>query len=482
MNRLPRVLGAGQLFALGFGGIVGVGWVIGLGAWVGQAGPVGAVVAFVLGGALTVLVGCCYAELLGILPACGGEIAYAYDICGAGACFAVGWLLVLANVVTLVFEALSLSWIMATLIPTIRSQPLYALAGYPVSAGDLVLGIGGMLLMAWLNVAGLRFAAKLQDAFTLAKVAMISLAIVVGLSALSPVRLEPLFGPAAAEWVGLRGVLVAVPFWLSGFANVSQVAAEADARVSPRKMGLMLIWSIVAATAFYVLLIVACAGLLPRAELLALELPAAQVFERRFGSGGLTRLVLIVALLGNITVWNSTLIATSRVLYALARAGLMPASLARVHARHGTPALAILSISAIASVGVLLGKEAIAPVVNVASTCFAIVGAVVCGLVLVLRYRDPTRPRPFRVPGGVPLAWVALLSSLGLIAVSLATPSGFLRRVPVEWLLLALWILGGALLWVRVRRSQPEMDEEQRRALILGAERDGAIPLLPDAT
>jgi FlaA1/EpsC-like NDP-sugar epimerase len=81
----------------------------------------------------------------------------------------------------------------------------------------------------------------------------------------------------------------------------------------------------------------------------------------------------------------------------------------------------------------------------------------------------------------VPVAWVALLTSLGMVAVSLATPSGFLGRAPVEWLLLALWILCGAVLWVRVRRSQPEMDERQRRALILGAERDGASRLLPGA-
>jgi APA family basic amino acid/polyamine antiporter len=482
LNRLHRVLSAGQLFALGFGGIVGVGWVIGLGEWLGLAGPVGAIVAFVLGGAITVLVGCCYAELLGLLPACGGEIAYAYDILGGGASFAVGWLLVLANVVTLVFEALGMTWIVATLIPAVGSMPLYTLAGYTIGVGDLALGIGGMLLMAWINVAGLQFAARLQDTLTLAKVALVTIVVAVGLSAMSPARLDPLFGPHPSTWLGVRGVLISVPFWLSGFANVAQVAAEADARVTPRKMGLALIWSIVAAAAFYVLLIVACAGLLPRAELLALELPAAQVFDHRFGSMSLTRIVLIVALLGNLTVWNSTLIATSRVVYTLARAGLMPASLARVHARRGTPAVAIICMSAIASVGVLLGKEAIAPVVNVASTCFAIVGAVVCALVLVLRHRDPAMPRPFRVPGGVTLAWVALLSSIGLIVVSLASPTGVFGGVPLEWLILSVWVLGGAVLWARLRQSQAALSEPQRRALILGAERDRLATILPDVT
>ena len=482
MNRLHRVLGAGQLFALGFGGIVGVAWVIGLGEWVGEAGPLGAILAFVLGGVITVLVGCCYAELLGLLPACGGEIAYAYHTLGAGACFAVGWLLVLANVVTLVFEALGMTWIVATLLPTVPPIPLYTVAGYTVGVADLALGIGGMLLMAWLNVAGLRFAARLQDTLTVAKVALITIVVAVGLSAIAPSRLDPLFGPHQSAWLGMRGVLISVPFWLSGFSSVAQVAAEADALVTPRKMGQMIIWSIVAATMFYVLLIVACAGLVPRAELLALELPAAQVFDHRFGSMTLTRTVLFVALLGNITVWNSTLIATSRVVYALARAGLMPASFARVHARHGTPAVAIISISAIASVGVLLGKQAIAPVVNVASTCFAIVGAVVCALVLVLRFRDPARPRPFRTPGGVLLVWVALLSSIGLIMVSLASPTVGFGAAPLEWLILAVWVLGGALLWARLRHSQPELSEHQRRALILGAERDGSAPLLHDVT
>lgn len=327
------MLSAGQLFAPGFGGIIGVGWVIGLGEWLGLAGPVGATVAFVLGGAITVLVGCCYAELLGLLPACGGEIAYAYDILGGRASFAVGWLLVLANVVTLVFEALGMTWIVATLIPAVGSMPLYTLAGYTSGVGDLALGIGGMALLAWLNVAGLQFVARLQDTLTLAKVALVTIVVAVGLGALAPSRLDPLFGPHPSAWLG-------VP----------------------------------------------------------------------------------------------------------------------------------------------LGKEAIAPVVNVASTCFAIVGAVVCALVLVLRHRDPARPRPFRVPGGATLPWVALLSSSGLIMVSLASPTGVFGGVPVEWLLLSVWVLGGAVLWARLRQSQPALSEPQRRALILGAERDRPATILPDVT
>jgi hypothetical protein len=91
-------------------------------------------------------------------------------------------------------------------------------------------------------------------------------------------------------------------------------------------------------------------------------------------------------------------------------------------------------------------------------------------------------PRPFRVPGGVTLAWVALLSSIGLIVVSLASPTGVFGGVPLEWLILSVWVLGGAVLWARLRQSQAALSEPQRRALILGAERDRLATILPDVT
>src|SRR6185503_12573869 len=70
---LARSLKSPELFALGFGGIVGAGWVVAIGGWLEQAGPGGAIVAFAIGGVVMSLVGVCYAEITTTLPVSGGE-------------------------------------------------------------------------------------------------------------------------------------------------------------------------------------------------------------------------------------------------------------------------------------------------------------------------------------------------------------------------------------------------------------------------
>ena len=72
--QLSRDIGASQFFTLAFGSIIGVGWVVALSAWLNQAGPVGAVIGFVGGGLLIMLVGLCYVEISTMFPVSGGEV------------------------------------------------------------------------------------------------------------------------------------------------------------------------------------------------------------------------------------------------------------------------------------------------------------------------------------------------------------------------------------------------------------------------
>ena len=83
-SELRRSLGLVSFFALAFGSMIGVGWVTAMGSWLTQAGPAGAIVAFLGGGATMLLIGLCYAELTPMLPVAGGEVAYAYRAFGTG--------------------------------------------------------------------------------------------------------------------------------------------------------------------------------------------------------------------------------------------------------------------------------------------------------------------------------------------------------------------------------------------------------------
>ena len=471
--QLRRVMGANQLFTLGFGAIVGVGFVVGLGEWLSQAGPLGAILAFVAGGVLTILIGFCHAEMATAVPASGGEVAYAYEVFGVRTCFATGWLLALAEVAVLAFEALSLSWILGVLVPGIQGPALYESFGEPVHLGSVLIGLGGMGVIAWLNYRGIAPAARLQDVLTYMKIALALVVIVVGLSWGRTVNLYPLFQESSTRsaWSGVLSVFLTSPFWLAGFSVIARVMEEKAPRTSLRMVGRMILFSIVAAVLFYCLIILACSMILPWRTLVTLDLPAARGFEVALGSSLLTKTVLVVALLGNITVWNSSVIAGSRILFALGRAHIVGGVFGRLHPRHRSPAIAIGFLSLASCIGIMLGRRAIVPVVNVASCCFAMSYLLVCLSVLKLRRTRPELERPYRVPGGQLTAALAAVSSLLMVGLALYEPAiAAAGRVPMEWTVLIVWTLLGCVFWVAAQGLRRRISEPERRALILGAE------------
>lgn len=468
---LRRAIGANQLFTLGFGAIIGVGFVVGVGEWLRQAGPLGAILAFVAGGVLTMLIGLCYAEMATAVPASGGEVAYAYEVFGVRACFATGWFLTLAFVATLVFEALSLAWILGVLVPGIQGPALYESFGEPLRLGSAIIGLCGMAVISWLNYRGISPAARLQDVLTYMKIALALVFIVVGLSWGRAVNLYPLFQESAthSSWSGVVSVFLTSPFWLAGFSIIAQVMEEKAPRTSLRMVGRMILFSILVAVLFYCLVILACSMIVPWRTLVALDLPAARGFEVAFGSSFLTKTVLVVALLGNITVWNSTFIAGSRILFALGRARIVAAMFGRLHPVHRSPMVAIAFLSLTSCIGIMFGRRAIAPVVNVASCCFAMSYLLVCLSVLKLRRTRPELERPYRVPGGRLTAVLGAASSLLMIGLALYQPAiSAAGRMPMEWTVLIVWTLLGCVVWMAAQGLRCRISEPERRALILG--------------
>lgn len=471
--QLRRVIGANQLFTLGFGAIVGVGFVVGLGEWLSQAGPLGAILAFVAGGLLTILIGFCHAEMATALPVSGGEVAYAYEVFGLRACFATGWFLALAEVAVLAFEGLSLAWIVGVLVPGIQGPALYESFGEPVRLGSVLIGLVGTAVIAWLNYRGISPAARLQDALTYIKIGLALVVIVVGLSWGRTENLHPLFQESAAHsvWSGVLSVFLTSPFWLAGFSVIARVMEEKAPHTSGRMAGRMILLSIVAAVLFYCFLILACSMILPWRTLVTLDLPAARGFEVALGSSILTKTVLVVALLGNITVWNSSVLAGSRILFALGRAQIVAARFGRLHPVHRSPAVAITFLSLTSCIGILLGQRAIVPVVNVASCCFSMSYLLVCLCVLKLRRRRPALAPAYRAPGGQLTAILAAASALLMIGLALYQPAiAAAGRMPMEWIVLSVWTLLGCGFWLASRGLRSRISEQERRALILGAE------------
>jgi APA family basic amino acid/polyamine antiporter len=123
------------------------------------------------------------------------------------------------------------------------------------------------------------------------------------------------------------------------------------------------------------------------------------------------------------------------------------------------------------SLGVFLGRGGIGPIVNMAVIVFALVYLLVCLGVVLLRFRRPGARRPFTVP--LPVAGVAVMGALFVLALAVRDPYARGGGVPLEWVLLLAWLTVGGVFWLLARRVGTVVSEANRRALILGGRANG---------
>jgi len=467
-----------QLFTLAFGTIIGVGWILVLGDWLEFAGSVGAMLGFLGGGFIIMLIGLCYAEAATMFPVAGGEVAYAYEMYGANISFLAGWIIVLAYIAGTAFEAIAVGWLLGGIAPGLQGPVLYTLLGEDIRLGTLLIGLAIMLVIAAVSYRGVRGTTALQDVMIFGFIGICLVFIGAGLIGGDVANLEPMFifDEKGSVIPGVVAVLAMTPFFYVGFDVIPQAMGEKADNVTGPHVARAIILSIGAACLFYVLIIGATSMVLPRADLLGLDLPTAAAFQAAFNSPLLGKAVLIAGLLGLITSWNAIFYAATRVLYALGRAHMLPPLFGRVHSNFRTPVTAIIFVTVVGSLGALLGRGAIIPIVNSMSAAMAFVFALICFGVIRLRRTGPERNRPYLIPGGLKVPITAAIGALIMTSISLY--QGYVRAAgefPAEWSILIAWMLLGVLFWAAGRKFGLSMPESDRRQLILGESSSGVI-------
>ena len=472
-----EVLGRGirlrSLFSLAFGTIIGVGWITVMGAWLSGAGAIGAIIAFVLGGLGILAIGLCYSEMAAAYPVTGGEVAYVFEAWGARWSFAAAWFLAFSYIFTTSFEAISVEWVVSALVPGFGGPVIYTLLGQEVRLWSLALGLAVMAAITFINYRGGKTAAWFQDLMTAGLIILTLIFVVAGVAGGSVANLEPTFSgttPGAAL-VGVGIVLGTAAFWYAGFDTIPQAMEEveegAKLRLLPRVMGASILFALV----FYCLVILATAMSMPRAELLASELPAAAAIEAALGSPFLGRIVLFAGLCGLITTWNAIFFASTRIVFAMARAHMIPHRLAKVHDRYGSPSTAVIFVAVMGSVGALFGRNAILVIVGGAAISAMVVFLVVVRGVLRLRKTRPDHPRPYTVPGGRGFLYLSAVIALGLLGASIWEPfHGAGGRIPAEWIVLIAWAALGLVFYRAAAPLRREVSERKLRWLILSDE------------
>ena len=469
---LRRTLSAPVFFAISFAAIVGVGWIVVLGEWLRLAGPLGAIIAFLAAGALMMLVGLCYAEICTSIPAAGGEMAYAFAAFGVRTSFAVGWLLALVYVSATAFEGLSVGWLAGILFPPLAGRVLYHVQGMPVNSGTLVLGMGGTVVLTVLNSRSMQSSSHFQTAITWIKVCVAVVLVGSGLIWGNVKSLHPLFAGGAARAGAVHGtlaVLVTAPFWLAGFNTIAQLMEERAPGTSHDGVVSALLASIGAAAAFYALLILSAAMAMPWEEVTRLPFPAIGAFGAALRSDIAARVVMLAGLVGLLATWNALFIAASRLLYALARAGMIRHELAFIGVRSGVPIVSVIGVGLLSGGGILLGRSALLPIISVDAGCFMLVYAVVAYAVIRMRHLEPERSRPYRVPGGAITAAGAMVAALFMFAESMYLAwESRVAIMPIEWQILLGWMSLGLLGWTLAARTRAAVPAAEQRRIIMG--------------
>jgi amino acid transporter len=367
--RLGRTLSTVEYFTFGFGTMVGVGWLVLIDDWLGRGGPGGAMLAYLLGGLLLLPVAYTYTHLVRAMPDAGAEIVYTEAVFPRFASFASGWLMVLAYAIVCPWEAVAIGNLLARQFPAMNTWPLYEVGGRMIYAPRLVCGLLLTALITAVNYRGMKRSGTFQNVMTFGLLAVFVTFAVLGFARGDASNLEPLFAQTGGvgAWVSILLVLQIVPYYMTGFESIVKGSEEARPGYDSRGFTRAILLALFAGALFYVTVVAVVSFIVPWREIVDGELGTEAAFERAFGSRTIAQLILFGAFLSLLKVFNGNFVASTRLILAVGRRGLVHPSLAAVHPRFGTPTVAVVTMGVLTAAASFLGDALLVPVSEVGS-------------------------------------------------------------------------------------------------------------------
>jgi APA family basic amino acid/polyamine antiporter len=456
---LKRSLGAGDLIMLAIGAVIGAGIFGAIGtAAAGQIGPNGEVIrmgagpalvfSFLLLGGACALAGLCYAELASMIPQAGSAYAYSYATLGELVAWIIGWDLILEYAVGNVAVAISWGDYFNTIISGFGvNLPVWLRTGYrtallssdpqihgllntaPHVAGIPILvhlpAFSIVMFITWLLLRGARESVTANNIMVVIKLIALAVFVFVGATHLHPENYRP-FAPNG--FTGIHQGAAIVFFAYIGFDAISTAAEET--KNPQRNLPIGILGGLAICTLIYVIVGAVLTGMVPYKELAVAD-PLARALEL----AGFKTVGWFVALGAAISMSAVLLVfqyGQPRIFFSMARDGLLPKWAAKVHPRTKIPATTTMITGVFVAAWALIGDAAETYDLTNIGTLFAFM--LVSIGVLVLRYTEPDRHRPFRVP----LVWpVCVLSAAGCLFIMYGLPRTAWERFGA-WLVIGL--------------------------------------------
>jgi len=377
---LRRELGLLEVTISGVGIILGAGIYALLGEATALAGNA-VWMSFALAALVALLTGLSYAELSSMYPRAGAEHEYTMQAFGRQVAFVIGWLIILSGIIGAATVSLGFA------------AYFRALSGLPEVPSSLAL----LAVLSAILFLGVKESAWVAIIFTLIEAAGLAVVIVLGLPELGQVDyLETARGTA-----GIFQAAALIFFAYQGFEEMVKLSEETrqPEKTIPRALILAVCISIV----LYIAVAVSAVSVLGWERLGQSGAPFTEIARAAFGGRAFV-IMGIIALFATSNTVLLMLLAASRIIYGMSSSGSLPRILSSVHPRTGTPRRAILAAAAISCCFVLL--EDIAFVANVTNFTLFVTFVTVNASLILLRFRKPHAPRPFRVPlsvGRLPL-------------------------------------------------------------------------------
>jgi APA family basic amino acid/polyamine antiporter len=507
-HSLKKTLGPFQLTALGVGAVIGAGIFVFSGLGAHYAGP-GLMLSFVLSGLGCAFAALCYAEFAAMIPLAGSAYTYAYATLGELFAWIIGWDLTLeyamgASTVSSgwsnhfiellnIFNLKMPLWLaydhwtalstaqktvarqMAqtadpTLLPGTQAfldkvdsilgahsrellQRAHDLVNAPkifgIEIGFNLPAFLVALIITLILVIGIKESARFNATIVVIKVAVVLFVIGLGAHYVNTANWGTdwkSFAPMGFSGIGAGAAYIF--FAYIGFDAVSTTAQEA--KNPQRDLPIGIIVSLLVCTILYIAVAGVLTGMVHWQDV-NIEAPVARAFLDR-GLPTASHIITLGALAGLTSVMLVMLLGQTRVLYSMAKDGLLPRKFfAEIHPKYRTPYKNTILVGVLAAiVGSVTPIDDIGKMVNI-GTLLAFV--IVCIAVMILRNTNPDQPRPFRTP------WVPVVPILGIAF------NGYMmyKLGWVNWLRLVVWLVIGLVIYFTYSRFHSRVRNPQLR-------------------